>query len=65
MITNADIIKLAKVLATKQDIIELRTEMSDMKNSINSLTTTVDGLAKKVDKLETETLTIKHRIGLI
>lgn len=60
MITNADIIKLAKVLATKEDIRDLSERVGKMEVSINSLTTSVDGLTKKVTNIEAENIAIKH-----
>jgi hypothetical protein len=65
MITNADIVKLAKVLATKEDIRDLSERVDKVEVSLNSLTITVDGLVRKVDKIDLENTAIKHHLKLI
>jgi phage shock protein A len=65
MITNNDIEKLAKVLATKDDVSDLHNNIEAIQTSVNSLTTSVDGLAKTVGDLKTENTAIKHKLNLV
>lgn len=65
MITNSDIIKLAKVFVTKEDLVDIRDDIRNIKTSVNSLTTAVDSLAKDVSEIKTENMVIKHHLKLI
>jgi archaellum component FlaC len=64
MLTPEDIIKLSEVLATKEDIKEIKAEISEIRNSLNDLITTVDNLAKAVKDLTTEYSIFAHKIEL-
>jgi hypothetical protein len=59
MLTPKDIIKLSKVLATKEDINELKTTVTKISETVNSSTASTDNLAKKVDTTSTENIIIK------
>lgn len=54
MLTSEDIQKLMEVLATKEDVRELRQDMEGLRESVQDLTTAVDRLAKAVDDLHIE-----------
>ena len=53
--------KILSLVATKEELAELKQEASDLKEVIQSLTISVDKLAKAVDNLRTEyaALTLK------
>ncbi|MBI4133414.1 hypothetical protein HY478_02260 [Candidatus Uhrbacteria bacterium] len=61
-LTNKDIDKLLAVLATKQDVSEIREEMQEMKESLNRLIIAVDRLASTVDKLLLEYAAISSQL---
>jgi hypothetical protein len=65
MITNKDIEKLAKVLATKEDIKELKDDIAKIDITLESHTTILDGLSKKTDKIDSENTLIKHHLRLL
>ena len=54
MLTNEDVKKLLEVLATKEDIKELREDMSGLRESVQALTVAVDRLAKAVEDMHQE-----------
>ena len=54
MLTSEDIQKLMEVLATKEDVQELRQDVEGLRDSVQELTTAVDRLAKAVDDLHIE-----------
>ncbi len=63
MLTAQDISKLAGILATKEDIWDINNEITGIKTSLESLTTTVDGYTKKFDILETENKAIQNKLN--
>ena len=54
MLTNEDIQKLTSVLATKDDIKELKQDIDGLRENIQILVVSVDGLVKAVTDLNTE-----------
>ncbi len=54
MLTSEDIQKLLEVLATKEDVREIRTGLADLKETVHELVTAIDRLAKAVDDLRIE-----------
>ncbi len=54
MLTNQDIQKLVGLLATKEDVRELKRNIDDLRENIQGLSVAVDGLAKSVDDLRIE-----------
>lgn len=62
MLTNEDIVKLSEVLATKEDIKELKTHVASLESSLQSLITSVDNLAKAVKDLGLEYSAVKHTV---
>ena len=62
MLTNEDIVKLSEVLATKEDIKELKNQVTSLESSLQSLTTSVDNLAKAVKDLSVEYTTVKQKV---
>lgn len=65
MITNADIAKLAKVLATKEDIKALDERLTRVEETVSSSSTVLDGLVKDVKYLKDENLVLKHHLKLL
>ena len=54
MLTSEDIQKLLEVLATREDVREIKTELTDLKETVHELVTAIDRLAKVVDDLRIE-----------
>ncbi|MBI2644256.1 MAG: hypothetical protein HYW95_01950 [Candidatus Wildermuthbacteria bacterium] len=54
MLTSEDIQKLLEVLATKEDVAEIKTELLDLKETVHELIIAIDRLAKAVDDLRIE-----------
>ena len=54
MLTSEDIQKLLEVLATKEDVKEVKAELVDLKETVRELVTAIDRLAKAVDDLRIE-----------
>jgi len=54
MLTSEDIQKLLEVLATKQDVEDIKKEVSDLKETTHALVDSIDKLAKAVDDLRIE-----------
>ena len=54
MLTDEDIVKLSAVLATKEDIKDLREETDALRETVQALTLAMDGLTKAITNLNTE-----------
>ncbi|OGZ25381.1 MAG: hypothetical protein A2W71_01485 [Candidatus Nealsonbacteria bacterium RIFCSPLOWO2_02_39_8] len=54
MLTNEDIQKIIEVVATKEDVKELKEDMSALREMTQSLVISVDKLVKALDDLRTE-----------
>jgi hypothetical protein len=65
MITNADIAKLAKVLAAKEDISAINERLTNVERIVGSHTVTLDALAKDVKDIKQDNKDIKHHLKLI
>lgn len=63
MLTDQDISKLAAVLATKQDIVELTDRIVKLEESVNALTTSIDGLIGELKKLRTEYSAMSNKLN--
>ncbi len=63
MLTNEDIKKIVEVVATKEDINELKQDMAGLRESVQALTISVDKLVKAVDDLRTEYVAITNQIN--
>lgn len=62
MLTDADIKKLLGVIATKDDIKELREDMSGLKESVQGLTIAIDKLVGGLEDLKQEYFAITHSL---
>jgi uncharacterized coiled-coil DUF342 family protein len=62
MLTNEDVKKLLEVLATKEDIKELKEDMSGLRESVQALTVSVDRLAKAVEDMHQEFVAITAKV---
>ena len=65
MLTNEDIVKLSQVLATKEDIKELKAEINELRESLRMLTNSVDSLAKAVKDLQVEYSMVLSKVNRI
>jgi len=54
MLTSEDIQKLLEALATKQDVEEIKEDITDLKQTTHALVDSIDKLAKAVDDLRIE-----------
>lgn len=63
MLTNEDIIKLSAVLATKEDIKDVREEIAELRESVRLLTISVDSLAKAVKDLQMEYHAVLNKVN--
>lgn len=61
MLTDQDIQKLAAVLATKEDIKDLREETDALRETVHALTVAVDGLAKAITDLRAEYAAVANK----
>ena len=61
MLTDQDIQKLSAVLATKEDIKDLREEGDALRENVQALTLAVDGLSKAINDLRTEYAAIANK----
>ena len=62
MLDSKDIKKLATILATKDDIDDLKKDLSGLRESVQVLTISVDKLVKAVDDLTQEYSAISSNI---
>lgn len=60
MLSNNDIAKLAKVLATKEDIAEINDRLDHHDRLFDSMLTTLDSLVRSVSRLNIEHYFISH-----
>ena len=63
MLTDQDIKQLSAVLATKQDVIEIKEELSGLKDSVQALTSSIDGILKKLETLSTEFIAMTNKVN--
>ena len=61
MLTDEDITKLSAVLATKEDIRDLREETDALRETMQALTVAVDGLTKAIADLRTEYTAVANK----
>jgi len=62
MLTPEDIQKLSAVVATKEDIRELREDINGLREMVQTLVVSVDRLVAAVDKLNTEYAAIINQV---
>ncbi|OHA18902.1 MAG: hypothetical protein A2836_00745 [Candidatus Taylorbacteria bacterium RIFCSPHIGHO2_01_FULL_45_63] len=62
MLTDSDIKKLLSVLTTKKDFEEVKKEIFSLRETVQNLTTSIDGLAKAVDNFRIEYSAITTQI---
>jgi len=63
MLTSEDIQKLISVLATKDDLRQLQTEVFSLRETVQGLTVAIDGLAKAIDELRVEYAAITTQLN--
>ena len=64
MLTNDDIVKLSKVLVTKEDLKDFYNK-TEMDEKFGSLQTSVDNLANKFGKYHEEQMIQAHKLQLM
>jgi uncharacterized coiled-coil DUF342 family protein len=62
MLDNTDIQKLMEVLATKDDVRELKQDFDSLREMVQSLVVSVDKLVKAVDGLRQEYVMVTAKI---
>jgi len=62
MLTDEDIKKLLNVLATREDIVELKQDMAGLREAVQALTVSVDKLAKAVEDMHQEFMAITAKV---
>ena len=62
MLTDRDITKLVTVLATKQEVQDLTSEVHSMRETLDSLLTAIDGLTKAISNLQIEYAAITSQL---
>ena len=63
MLTDRDITKLVTVLATKQEVQDLTSEVHSMRETLDSLLTAIDGLTKAIGNLQIEYAAITSQLN--
>jgi len=63
MLTNEDITKIASIVATKEDVEDLKQDIAGLRESIQALTVSVDKLVKAISDLKTEYIAITNQVG--
>lgn len=63
MLTDEDITKIVAVVATKEDIEDLKQNVNGLRESVQALTISVDQLVKAVANLKTEYIAVKNQIN--
>lgn len=63
MLTEEDIKKLLDVLATKEDVEELRQDIIGLRETVQALVVSVDKLVKAVSDLKTEYSAIANQMS--
>ena len=63
MLTNEDVKKLSVLLATKDDIEDLKQEIDGLKESVQALILSIDGVLKRLETLTTEFLSITNKVN--
>jgi predicted nucleic acid-binding Zn-ribbon protein len=63
MLNNEDINKLTSVLASKSDIQEIKSEMADLRELVQSLIVSTDGIAKAIVNLSVEYAAISTQLS--
>lgn len=63
MLTNKDIQKLMEVLATKEDVKELKQDVNGLREMVQTLVISVDKLVKAVSDLKTEYVAITSKVN--
>ncbi len=63
MLTNEDITKIASIVATKEDVEDLKQNIIGLQESIQALIVSVDKLVKAVSDLKTEYAVITNQVN--
>ena len=63
MLTDEDVKKLMTVLATKDDVVELKQDLEILKESVNALTNSIDAILKQLTDLHTEFIAITNKVN--
>lgn len=63
MLTDEDVKKLSSLLATKTDVAELKEDLSGLKETVNAMVVSIDGVLKKLETLNVEFLSITNKVN--
>jgi predicted nucleic acid-binding Zn-ribbon protein len=63
MLTNEDVKKLIEVLATKEDIKDLKQDVDGLREIVQALVVSIDKLVKAVSDLKTEYVAITNQVS--
>lgn len=63
MLDDKDIQKIVSLVATKEDVQEIKEELSGLKEIVQSLTVSVDKLVKIIADRETEYIMMSHQLS--
>ena len=63
MLTDEDIKKLIEIVATKDDIKDLKQDIDGLRESVQALTVAVDRLVKSMSDLKTEYAAVVNQVN--
>ncbi len=63
MLTDRDIQKLVAVFASKQEFNELKSEVFEIRETLNGVVTAVDGIAKRMEDMHMELISCTHQLN--
>ena len=63
MLTDQDIQKISSVLATKNDVVEIRSDLKDLKELVQGLIIASDSLFKSISELSMEYVAISSQLS--
>jgi len=62
MLTNEDILKIAEIVATKEDVRDLKQDVEGLRESVQTLTISVDRLVKAVEDMHQEYISVLAKV---
>lgn len=63
MLTDRDIQKLVTVFASKQEFNELKSEVFEMRETLNGVVTAIDGVAHTLEDMRMELISSIHQLN--
>lgn len=62
MLTNEDLLKIAEIVATKEDVNGIREDLNGLREMVQSLVVSVDKLVKAVNDLSQEYVALTSKV---